>query len=139
MLKIEGFALRDFNELSRGEQQKVLLARALAQEPGILLLDEPTANLDIRHQLEVLDIVKDLVRKRELSAIIAIHDLNLAAKYADQVVMMNRGQIVAGGNPASVFTRKNLAHVYGVETVVKNDGGELYIMPIRPINLSQGE
>jgi iron complex transport system ATP-binding protein len=133
LLGIEDFALRDFNDISGGEQQRVLLARALAQEADVLLLDEPTSNLDIRHQLEVMEIIKDLVVKKGLSAIIAIHDLNLASRYADRVVMMNGGRIFAVGSPVSVFTQQNIAHAYGVESMVKNENGELYIVATRPV------
>ena len=130
LLEIADFALRDFSELSGGEQQKVLLARALAQEADVLLLDEPTANLDIRHQLEVMDIIKNLVREWGVSAVMAIHDLNLASRYADRVVMLNGGKILAAGDPVSVFTPENIAHVYGVEALVKNEGGIPYVVPL---------
>jgi iron complex transport system ATP-binding protein len=133
LLGIEGFALRDFNELSGGEQQKVLLARALAQEASVLLLDEPTSNLDIRQQLEVMDIIKNLVTEREISAIMAIHDLNLASRYADRVVMLNEGEIFVTGEPVSVFTVENIAHIYGVEAMVRNDDGKPYIVPMSPV------
>jgi iron complex transport system ATP-binding protein len=134
LLGIEDFALRDFNEISGGEQQRVLLARALAQEADVLLLDEPTSNLDIRHQLKVMEVIKNLVMKKKLSVIMAIHDLNLASRYADRVVMMNGGRIFAVGDPISVFTPQNIAHAYGIESLVKNDNGELYIVPIRPVS-----
>jgi iron complex transport system ATP-binding protein len=133
LLDIEALGLRDINELSGGEQQRVLIARALAQEADVLLLDEPTSNLDIRHQLEVMEIIKNLVIKKGLSAIIAIHDLNLGSRYADRVVMMNEGRIFAAGDPISVFTPQNIAQAYGVESLVKNDNGELYIVPKRPV------
>ena len=132
LLGIEDFALKDFGELSGGEQQRVLLARALAQEADVLLLDEPTSNLDIRHQLEVMSIIRNLVRERGLSAIMAIHDLNLAARYADRVIMLNGGEIFDAGDPVSVFTVANIAHVYGVKAVVRDDGGSPYIVPLRP-------
>ena len=136
LLGLADFALRDFGELSGGEQQKVLLARALAQEADVLLLDEPTSNLDIRHQLEVMDIIRNLVRERGLSAIMAIHDLNLASRYTDRVIMLNGGEIFDAGDPVSVFTAANIAHVYGVEAAVKNDGGRPYIVPLRPTGLA---
>ncbi|MCI5149603.1 MAG: ABC transporter ATP-binding protein [Candidatus Electrothrix sp. MAN1_4] len=133
-LGIEHLAIRDFNEISGGEQQRVLIARALAQDTSVLLLDEPTSNLDIRHQLEVMELLRDLVVEKALSAIIAIHDLSLASRYTDQVVMMKKGRIFATGSPVSVFTPKNIACVYEVETVVKKDNGNLYILPKRPLS-----
>jgi iron complex transport system ATP-binding protein len=89
MLNIEELAMRDINELSGGQQQKVFIARALTQEPDVLLLDEPTSNLDIKHQLEVMEIIKSIVREKEISAIMAIHDLNLASRYADRIDKSN--------------------------------------------------
>jgi iron complex transport system ATP-binding protein len=88
MLNIEELAMRDINELSGGQQQKVFIARALTQEPDVLLLDEPTSNLDIKHQLEVMEIIKSIVREKEISAIMAIHDLNLASRYADRITRL---------------------------------------------------
>ena len=134
LLGIVEFAMRDFNEISGGQQQKVLIARALAQEADILLLDEPTSNLDIRHQLEVMEIMTDVVRKNGISAVMAIHDLNLASRYTDRILMMNEGRIFAAGDPASVLTVENIRQVYGVEVLVKSDGERPYIIPIKPIN-----
>ncbi len=133
MLNIEEFAMRDINELSGGQQQKVFIARALTQEPAVLLLDEPTSNLDIRHQLEVMDIIKNIVREKGIAAIMAIHDLNLASRYADRIVMMNGGEIFDAGDAASVLTPENIKHVYDVEVEVPNHGGRPYIVPIRPV------
>ena len=132
LMGLEDLALRHLDELSGGERQKVFIARALAQEPEVLLLDEPTSNLDLRHQLEVMSLIRNLVKERRLSAIIAIHDLNLASRYADRVVMLNGGRIFAAGDPASVFTPENIAHVYGVEALVKNEDGMPYIVLMRP-------
>jgi iron complex transport system ATP-binding protein len=137
-LNIEEFAMRDINELSGGQQQKVFIARALTQEPEILLLDEPTSNLDIRCQLEVMDIIKNIVTEKQISAIMAIHDLNLASRYADMTLMMNSGKIFSAGNPASVFTPENIEHVYGVEVKVSNQEGRPYIVPIRPVEQNGG-
>ncbi|NQE05268.1 Cobalamin import ATP-binding protein BtuD, partial [ANME-1 cluster archaeon GoMg1] len=133
MLNTEEFAMRDINELSGGQQQKVFIARALTQEPDVLLLDEPTSNLDIRHQLEVMDIIKNIVRERGISAIMAIHDLNLASRYADRIIMMNSGKIFSTGDPVSVLTPDNIKHVYGVEVKVNNHDERPYIVPIRPV------
>jgi iron complex transport system ATP-binding protein len=137
LLDIEDLAMRDIKELSGGQQQRVFIARALAQEPEVLLLDEPTSNLDIRHQLEVMEIIKDLVVKEGISAIMAIHDLNLASKYTDRVLIMKEGRIFDAGSPSNVLTTENIRSVYGVEAEVisrvDSNGGRPYIVPIRPL------
>ena len=132
LLDLEGLAMRDINELSGGQQQKVLIARALVQEPDVLLLDEPTSNLDIKHQLEVMDIIKEIARKRGISAIMAIHDLNLAARYADRLIMMKDGMIYAAGEHFSVLTPENIREVYGVEVEVSKHNGRPFVIPLRP-------
>lgn len=137
LLNIEDLAMRDIKELSGGQQQRVFIARALAQEPEVLLLDEPTSNLDIRHQLEVMEIIKDLVAKEGISAIMAIHDLNLASRYTDRVLIMKEGKIFDAGSPSNVLTAENIRSVYGVEAEVisrvDSNGGRPYIVPIRPL------
>lgn len=133
MLNIEKFAMRDINELSGGQQQKVFIARALTQEPNVLLFDEPTSNLDIKHQLEVMEIIKNIVREKEISAIMAIHDLNLASRYADRIIMMNGGEIFSAGDSVSVLTPESIKRVYGVEAEVHNIHGRPYIVPIRSV------
>ena len=133
LLGMMEFAMRDINEISGGQQQKVLIARALAQKADILLLDEPTSNLDIRHQLEVMEIMKDIVKNKGISAVMALHDLNLASRYADRIIMMKGGKIFAAGNPASVLTVENIKQVYGVRALVKDDGERPYIIPIGPV------
>ncbi len=134
MLNIEDLAMRDINETSGGQQQRVFIARALAQEPDILLLDEPTSNLDIQHQLEVMEIIKDLVVKKRISAIMAVHDLNLASRYADRLIIMKGGRIVEAGSPPDVLTPENIRSVYGVEAeVINRNGGMPYILPIRSV------
>lgn len=137
LLDIEELGMKFFSELSGGQQQKVLIARALAQEADILLLDEPTSNLDIRRQLEVMDIIKDLVKKEEITAIVAIHDLNLASRYSDRIIMMKRGKIVSAGDPVSVLTAENIASVYGVEAAVRTQSEAPYVVPLRPIKIAK--
>jgi iron complex transport system ATP-binding protein len=129
LLGIEDFALMPFSELSGGQQQKVLIARALVQEAGIILLDEPTSNLDIWHQIDVMEILRVLVRKRNLTAVIAIHDLNMAARYSDFIVMMKGGKVVAAGKPDAVFTAENLESVYGIRATVKISDDITHVIP----------
>ncbi len=108
------FADRDVNTLSGGERQRVQLARALAQEPRILVLDEPTNHLDIRHQLGLLALVRDL----RITTLVTLHELNLAAAYCDQVVLLDHGTVVATGTPEEVFTPELLQRVFGVRAAV---------------------
>ena len=119
-LGIDELAMRHFNELSSGEQQKVIIARALAQQPQILLLDEPTSNLDIKHQLEILNILKCLAQSKHCSVIVAMHDLNLASRFSDRLLILKQGCIFAVGTPESVLTEENIESVYGVKSRVTN-------------------
>ncbi|PVX26508.1 MAG: ABC transporter ATP-binding protein [Candidatus Bathyarchaeum sp.] len=133
LLGIEHLALRNFNELSGGEQQKALIARSLVQEAEILLLDEPTSNLDIKHQLEVMELSHNLVAKQKLSVVIAIHDLNLASRYCNKIVMMKKGKIFAAGDTTSVLTTENIQSVYGVEVTINYHNKIPNIIPIKPL------
>ncbi len=129
-MQIEELAFTDFNQLSGGQQQKVIIARALAQEPDVLLLDEPTSSLDLRHQLEVMELVRTLADKKGLTVAMAVHDLNMAACYADKVVLMKNGQIYDAGDTSSVLTPDNILSVYGVVAAVKKENGKPFIVPI---------
>ena len=132
-LHLEDLAMRDFAQLSGGQKQKVLIARALAQEPAVLLLDEPTSNLDMRHQLEVMEIVRDLVHEKKIAAVMAIHDLNLASRFSDKLVMLKNGQVYAAGEPKALLNEENIGKVYGIEAVIMNALGRPYIVPIRSL------
>ncbi|MBI4301985.1 MAG: ABC transporter ATP-binding protein [Chloroflexi bacterium] len=107
------FADRTFNELSGGERQRVILAMALAQEPELLLLDEPVAHLDIAHQAKILDLVRDLNLRRGLTVIAAMHDLNLAALYFERLILIHQGQIIADGSPETVLKEDIIESVFG--------------------------
>ena len=112
---------RNMNALSGGERQRVLIARALAQEPGIMLLDEPTAFLDIRHQVEFFDLIKTLNREQRLSVLAVTHDVNLAALYCDRIVLLHNGRIHSMGRPAEVITAENIREVYGIDVIVEKN------------------
>jgi iron complex transport system ATP-binding protein len=108
-MKIEEFALKYINEMSGGEKQRVLIARALAQEPEVLMLDEPTSNLDIKHQLEVLGLMQKFAHEGGMTVIMVLHDLNLASRFSDKLVLINEGKVFASGPPAAVLNPTNLA------------------------------
>lgn len=106
------------NHLSGGERQRVVIARALAQEPHILLLDEPTAHLDIKHQIEVMELVRRLARERGLAVLIVSHDLNLAAQYCSRLILFKDGRVYKSGTPREVIAPEILRDVYGVNLLV---------------------
>lgn len=134
LLKIDDLAMRDFSEISGGQKQKVLIARALCQEADVLLLDEPTSNLDMRHQLEVMEILRDLVAERKISAVVAIHDLNLASRFADKLAILKGGRIYATGTPSELLSPEIIRDVYGVEALVMDGLNRPYIIPLRSLN-----
>jgi iron complex transport system ATP-binding protein len=109
---VEQLAGRWVGTLSGGEWQRVRLARALAQEPRALVLDEPTANLDVRHEMEVLELVAELVRQDRLAALVVTHHVNLAARYADRIVVLEEGRVRAAGPPGDVLTKVVLERVF---------------------------
>lgn len=117
---VAALAERRVGDLSGGERQRVTIARALAQETRVLLLDEPTANLDIKYQVQIMDLVRRLCREGGLAVLMALHDLNLAAQYCDSIVMLHRGSVHVQGAPRLVITRESIREVYGVEVNVSS-------------------
>ena len=115
------FTHRRVDELSGGERQNVILARALAQDTPILLLDEPTAHLDVGHQMTLFRLVRELANKSNLAVLAAIHDLTLAALYCDRVALMHEGRIIAIGPPSDVLTTENIAESYGARVRVLHE------------------
>ncbi|MGZ3537759.1 MAG: ABC transporter ATP-binding protein [Thermodesulfobacteriota bacterium] len=113
--KIVPFSERHMDELSGGERKRVFIARALAQEPEVILLDEPTASLDIQHQIDFLDLILTLNRERGLTIIMASHDINIASEFCDRLILLQRGRIYQMGTPEQVITKENIETVYGCE------------------------
>ncbi len=128
-LGLEEYAMRYVDELSGGEVQKVSIARALAQQPDILMFDEPTSNLDLKNQLEVIHIIKKIVGEQQLSAIVTMHDLNLALRFADKYMMIKNGQVFAAGG-SEVMTAENIAQVYNVKVSIEYYNDLPVIVPI---------
>ncbi len=117
LMGLTAFAQRPANQLSGGERQKVQIARALTQEPMVLLLDEPTSNLDIRNQMQVMNLLSQAVRQKGITAIMSLHDINLAFRYADRFLLMKDGQVYAIRDAEQV-TPEDIRHVYGVEATI---------------------
>lgn len=113
-----GLAHRMFNDLSGGEQQMVLLARAMFQCPEVLLLDEPTAHLDFKNQHLILDMVKNITREKNLTTVLTLHDPNLAARYCDKVVMLKKGEVCGQGPVREMFREETIESVYGIKVMV---------------------
>ncbi|MEN6609788.1 MAG: ABC transporter ATP-binding protein [Methanoregulaceae archaeon] len=131
-MKIASIAMEDIWELSGGQRQKVFVARALAQEPEVLLLDEPTSSLDLKHQLDTMETIRFLVKRSGISVVMAIHDINLAARYTDTVALICKGSIYGIGSPQGLFTPQAIRDVYGVEaTFLYDTAGNPVIVPIR--------
>jgi iron complex transport system ATP-binding protein len=111
-------AQRSVLDLSYGERQRVIVARALAQEPGILLLDEPTSHLDPGYQIEIMDVFKSLAESRNIGVLAVLHDVNLASQYADRLIVLSKGKKVADGPPEEVITKELLENVYGIKAII---------------------
>ncbi|MFC1499884.1 ABC transporter ATP-binding protein [Candidatus Zixiibacteriota bacterium] len=125
-------ASRNIQRLSSGERQRVIFARALAQEPGAILLDEPTSFLDIRYQVEIYDLVRQLVSEKRLAAFTALHDLNLAAEYCDRIYLLKEGRVFAEGATDDVLTYANLTAVFESDVYVDTNDltGKLLVIPL---------
>lgn len=128
-LNLSDYSLRYLNELSGGEQQKVAIARALAQEPELLLLDEPTSSLDLKNQLEVAKIIKKVVKERQMAAAVTMHDLNLAIRFADKFLLLKSGEIYAAGG-MEVMTPEIIENVYSVPVRVDQIADVPIVIPV---------
>ncbi|MCH7845473.1 MAG: ABC transporter ATP-binding protein [Acidobacteria bacterium] len=130
-LDLERFADRDVATLSGGELQRVVIARALAQDTPILLLDEPTTGLDIGAQQEVMELIDRLRSQRELTVLSAMHDLNVAGQFTERIVLVSGGRVVADGAPGDVLTPELIDRHYGATVRVEQDAGRVVVVPIR--------
>lgn len=122
-LELSDYAFKYTNELSGGERQRVFIARALCQEPSLLLLDEPTSSMDLKNQLRTMDMVQKLAKDQNLTVIVSIHDLNLAAMYCDRFLMLHQKKVCVLGKAEEVLTEDNIYKVYGVHTRIENVEG----------------
>lgn len=129
VMGLSDYALRPVKTLSGGQAQKVVLARAFAQEPKVLLLDEPTSNLDVRNQLEVMNLIRDAVQQRNVCAVIAIHDLNLAMRFADCALFLKKGRVHAIQSTESI-SPEVIQEVYGVTSAIQKIGGHTVVIPL---------
>ncbi|HZR48727.1 MAG TPA: ABC transporter ATP-binding protein [Streptosporangiaceae bacterium] len=130
-LSIDEFADRRLASLSGGERKRAVLARALAQEPDVLLLDEPTASLDIGHQQQVLDLVDELRQTSGLTVLSTLHDLTTAGQYASHLVLLHEGRIEASGSARAVLTEERIARVYAAHVEVRTDAAGTIVTPVR--------
>jgi iron complex transport system ATP-binding protein len=128
VMGLEAYALRYINELSGGELQKVVLARALVQDPQILLLDEPTSDLDLKNQLEVMNIIKDVCQEHRITSLVVMHDINLALRYSDKFIILKEGRVFSTGGP-EIITSEAIKEAYGVEVQIENFQGFPLIIP----------
>lgn len=141
---VASLSSRLVQELSGGERQRVRLARALAQEPRVLALDEPTRALDMRHEMEILELLRDYVADGG-TAVVVTHNINLAARYADELVLMSEGRLVASGAPSDVLTRERIEHVYRWDVAVTAhpgpgpDEGTVQVTPLSRQQPAQGQ
>lgn len=127
-MDLSRMAFEPINRLSGGERQRVFIARAIAQEPKVILLDEPTSNLDMKHQIEILKLLKRTIAENNIAAVMTVHDLNLAGLFCDKVVMLKDKEIYASGECCHVLNEDNISAVYGVKTEVHNRNGKTHVL-----------
>jgi len=128
-LDLEYLAFRSVEELSGGEFQKVLIARALVQEPKVLLLDEPTSNLDMKNQIEVMDLIKSVTRTRQIATVVVMHELNIALRYADKFLLLRDGNIFSYGGK-EVVSEENIEKLFDVPVIIKMVDGYPVVIPV---------
>ena len=128
LLGMEEFMMRGFDELSAGQHQRVMIARGLTQEPKALFLDEPTANLDVRYQMLVMRLLRDIARLKNITVVAICHDLNVTSMYADRILMLYDRGVYADGTASEVLTRENIRTIYNIDCEVSEKDGRPHII-----------
>ncbi len=129
-LGIESFAFRYIGELSGGQRQLVFIAQALIRNPKVLIMDEPTSNLDLYYQFQIMELIKKLTVTEGLTTLITLHQLELAARFAEKIIVLDDGRVYGNGTPAEVLTRAMLREVYRMDVEIVNSTGAIHIVPI---------
>lgn len=132
-MNIDHLSGKHLNELSGGERQKVMIAKALVQEPEILLLDEPTTFLDLGYQMKIMQVVRDLVDEKKICAIITTHELNYALQYSERIAILKDGEILVHGAP-DIVDEEVIRKVYGIEAHIREEGGHPFLVPYRVVS-----
>ena len=139
LMNVSRYASRNVTDLSGGQRQRVFIARSLAQCPSVYIFDEPTSALDLKHQMNTMIRMREVIRTNGSGMIVALHDMNLALNYTDRVIMLKNGRIHAHGPPEETITEENIREVYGVESrIVETEVGR-YILPISPLNMEDDD
>lgn len=127
LMGVEDLAEKGFDELSAGQHQRVMIARGLTQEPKVLMLDEPTANLDVKYQMLVMKLLRDISRVKNIMVLVICHDLNVTSLFADRILLLSEGGIYADGTAKEVLTKENVRNVYGVDCEISEIQGRPHI------------
>lgn len=130
-MNLEDLADRNFRELSAGQTQRVVIARGLVQEPEILILDEPTSNLDVKHQMDIMKFLSNYSKNMNIKVIMVCHDLNITSNFADRIIMMHNGRVFADGTAEQVMTEENIRNVYGVNSKIIDVDGRPHVIMLK--------
>lgn len=130
-MNLEDLTDRNFRELSAGQTQRVVIARGLVQEPEILILDEPTSNLDVKHQMDIMKFLNNYSKNMNIKVIMVCHDLNITSNFADRIIMMHNGRVFADGTAEQVMTEENIRNVYGVNSKIIDVDGRPHVIMLK--------
>lgn len=136
-LHLTEFALRELHQLSGGERQRILVARALAQEPVVMLLDEPTSNLDLHYQLETMELMRNMAKEKGIMVLAVVHDLNAVLRYADRVFLLSAEGIKAEGSPQEVINHRNMLESFEISSAYSEIAGYKVMVPLKSMNAGE--